>query len=70
LPRKTADEIRDNDLLPAGFMPHVKQATGGQVFPDVQIDEIDRQEQRDLTRFDVDFDLPDHLRGSFRRPSS
>ena len=33
-------EIRDRGLLPAGFMPlpHVKQATGGQVFPDVQIE--------------------------------
>ncbi len=70
LAAKSPDEIRDNDLLPAGFrpLPHVKQATGGQVFPDVQIDEIDRQEQRDLRRFDVDFDLPDHLTPEFPPP--
>jgi hypothetical protein len=43
-------EIRDRDLLPSGFMPlpHVKQATGGQVFPDVQIEAIARLEDRDL----------------------
>jgi hypothetical protein len=31
----TPDEIRQRGLLPAGFMPlpHVKQATGGQVSP-------------------------------------
>ena len=64
------DEIRDRGLLPAGFMPlpHVKQATGGQVFPNNQIDEIGRQEQRNLRRFDVDFDLPDHLTPEFPPP--
>jgi cytochrome c peroxidase len=43
-------EIRAQKLLPAGFMPlpHVKQATGGQVFPSAQIDEIMRQEGRNL----------------------
>src|SRR3954452_7513557 len=55
------DEIRERGLLPAGLMPlpHVKQATGGQVFPNNQIDEIGRQEARNLRRFDVDLDLPD-----------
>src|SRR3954468_20086568 len=35
----SADEIRQRGLLPEGFLPlpHVKQATGGQVFPDRQI---------------------------------
>ena len=30
------DEIRERGLLPEGFLPlpHVKQATGGQVFPE------------------------------------
>ena len=49
-------------------LPHVKQATGGQVFPNRQIDEIRRQEQRDLRRFDVDFDLPDHFTPEFPPP--
>ena len=30
------------------------------LFPKFQIDEIKKQEDRDLTRFDLDFDLPDH----------
>jgi cytochrome c peroxidase len=63
-------EIREKGLLPAGFMPlpHVKQATGGQVFPNNQIDQIRTQEGRDLRRFDVDFDLPDHLTPEFPPP--
>ena len=63
-------EIRARGLFPAAFLPlpHVKQATGGQVFPNVQIDEVARQEQRNLRRFDVDFDLPDHLTPEFPPP--
>src|SRR3982751_1566688 len=64
------DEIRQRGLLPAGFMPlpHVKQATGGQVFPNNQIDEIGRQEARNLSRFDVDLDLPDRFTPEFPPP--
>jgi len=64
------DEIRERGLLPAGFMPlpHVKQATGGQVFPNQQIDEVGRQELRNLRRFDVDFDLPDRFTPEFPPP--
>ncbi|MGJ0506567.1 MAG: cytochrome B6 [Methylocystis sp.] len=64
------DEIKQKGLLPAGFMPlpHVKQAVGGQVIPQRQIDEIHRQEGRDLKRFDVDFDLPAHLTPEFPPP--
>jgi cytochrome c peroxidase len=66
----TPSEIRDRGLLPPGFMPlpHVKQATGGQVFPQRQIDQIQAQEKRDLRRFDVNFDLPDHLTPEFPPP--
>ena len=66
----TPAEIRERNLLPAGFkpLPHVKQATGGQVFPIVQIDEIRRQEGRDLRRFDVDLDLPDRFTPEFPAP--
>jgi cytochrome c peroxidase len=66
----TPDEIRAAGALPAGFMPlpHVKQSSGGQVFPRQQIDEIGRAESRDLQRFDVDFDLPDHLTPEFPPP--
>jgi len=66
----TPEEIKQRKLLPAGFMPlaHVKQATGGQVFPNNQIEEIDRQEGRNLRRFDVDFDLPDRFTPEFPPP--
>jgi hypothetical protein len=55
----TPEQIRERNLLPAGFLPlpHVKQPAGGQVFPDQQIDEIQKDEGRNLRRFDVDFDL-------------
>lgn len=64
------EEIKRRDLLPDGFkpLPHPKQATGGQVFPDEVIDELQRLEQRDLRRFDVDFARPDHLRPEFPPP--
>jgi cytochrome c peroxidase len=66
----TPEEIKSKNLLPPGFMPlpHVKQAVGGQVFPETQIAEIRRAEARDLKRFDVDFDLPDHFTPEFPAP--
>jgi cytochrome c peroxidase len=66
----TPQQIRDQGVFPAGFLPlpHVKHASGGQVFPEAQIREIDRQEHRDLRRFDVDFDLPDHFTPEFPPP--
>ena len=64
------EEIRDRGLLPPGLLPlpHVKQATGGQVFPNDAIEEIQRQEARNLRRFDVDFDLPDRFTPEFPPP--
>jgi cytochrome c peroxidase len=63
-------EIKEKNLLPAGFLPlpHVKQLAGGQVFPNEQIEEIRRAEARNLQRFDVDFDLPSHLTPEFPAP--
>ncbi|MDR1960041.1 MAG: cytochrome B6 [Planctomycetaceae bacterium] len=57
------EEIRDKGLWPKGFLPlpHPKHAEGGMLFPKYHIDEINRQEARDLTRFDLDFDFPDHF---------
>jgi cytochrome c peroxidase len=48
LAQMTPDEIKAKGLLPHGFMPlpHPKQSAGGQVFPQRQIDEIQRAEQR------------------------
>jgi len=52
---------------PSGFLPlpHPKHQEGGMVFPRFLINEIKRQEGRDLTRFDVDFDIPDHFLPEF-----
>ena len=70
LAQLTPEEIKSRDAFPAGFLPlpHVKHPEGGMVFPTFHIDEIKRQEQRDLTRFDVDFDLPDHFLPEFPPP--
>jgi cytochrome c peroxidase len=64
------EEIRTKDLFPRGFLPlpHVKHGVGGQVFPKFHIDGIFKQEARSLERFDVDFDLPDHLLPEFPPP--
>ncbi len=63
-------EIKERDLFPEGFLPlpHVKHETGGQVFPENQIEEIERLEQRSLERFDVDFDIPEHFLPEFPPP--
>ncbi len=64
------EDIRQKDLFPAAFLPlpHPKQAEGGMVFPEFHIKEIKKQEGRDLTRFDLDFDLPDHFLPDFPAP--
>jgi cytochrome c peroxidase len=63
LANKTPEEIRKKDLWPAGFfpLPHPNHAEGGMVFPQFHIDEIKKQEGRDLARFDLDYDLPEHF---------
>lgn len=60
-------EIREKGLWPAGFypLPHPNHPEGGMVFPQSHIDELKKQTARDLTRFDLDFDLPDHLLADF-----
>ncbi|MBX3155553.1 MAG: cytochrome B6 [Deltaproteobacteria bacterium] len=70
LAHMTPAEVKRRGLWPQGFLPlpHPKQAEGGMVFPEFQIREIKRQEARDLTRFDVDFDLPDHFLPEFPPP--
>lgn len=63
LAEMSPDQIQANDLWPAGFypLPHPNHPEGGMLFPKQHIDEINRQEQRDLTRFDLDYDLPKHF---------
>lgn len=64
------EEIREKDLFPAGFLPlpHPNHPEGGMVFPKFHIEEIKKQEGRDLARFDLDFDLPDHFLPEFPAP--
>ena len=38
------------------------------VFPQFEINEIQKQEARDLARFDLDFDIPDHFLPEFPAP--
>ncbi len=63
-------EIRTRGLWPAGFypLPHPHHAEGGMLFPRHHIDEIKRQESRDLTRFDLDYDLPRHFLPEYPPP--
>ena len=70
LANMTPEEIRKEDLWPIGFLPlpHPNHREGGQVFPKFHIDEIKKQEGRDLTRFDLDYDLPDHFLPEFPAP--
>jgi cytochrome c peroxidase len=67
LAEMTPEEIREKGLWPQGFLPlpHPNHPEGGMVFPQHHIDEIKKQEGRDLTRFDLDFDLPTHLLPEF-----
>ncbi|MFC5743385.1 cytochrome B6 [Dyella tabacisoli] len=63
----TPDEIKSKDLFPAGFfpLPHPNHPEGGMLFPHFEIERIKQQDNRDLTRFDLDFDLPDHFLPDF-----
>lgn len=66
----TPADIQKQGLFPPGFLPlpHPNHPEGGMLFPKFHIDEIKKQEARDLTRFDLDYDLPDHLLPEFPPP--
>ena len=70
LAARSPEEIRERDLFPKGLLPlpHPNHPEGGMVFPKFHIEEIKKQTGRDLTRFDLDFDLPDHLLPEFPPP--
>ena len=63
-------EIRDKNQFPKGFypLPHPNHPEGGMVFPKFEINEVVKQEGRDLTRFDLDFEIPDHFLPEFPAP--
>jgi cytochrome c peroxidase len=64
------EEVKRRKLWPEGFLPlpHPHHEAGGMIFPQPLIDETKRQTGRDLTRFDLDFDLPQHLLPEFPAP--
>lgn len=66
----TPEEIREKNAFPAGFfpLPHPNHPEGGMVFPTFHIEEIQKQEGRDLARFDLEFDLPVHFLPEFPAP--
>ena len=57
------EDVKKGGSWPAGFLPlpHPHHEAGGMIFPKFLIEETKKQTDRDLTRFDLDFDLPDHL---------
>ena len=70
LAERTPEQIGEMGVFPRGFLPlpHPNHAEGGMVFPQHHIDEIERQEGRDLTRFDLDYDLPEHFLPEYPPP--
>jgi len=64
------EEIKKRNLFPKGFLPlpHPNQQEGGMVFPKFVINELFKQEHRDLTRFDLDFDIPDYFLPEYPPP--
>ena len=70
LAKMTPEEIKERGVFPAGFLPlpHPNHGEGGMLFPKFAIDELKKQENRDLTRFDLDFDTPDHFLPEFPPP--
>jgi len=70
LAQLSPEEIRAEGLFPPGFfpLPHPKQPEGGMLFPDFQIREVLAQTGRDLKRFDLDLDLPEHFLPEFPPP--
>jgi cytochrome c peroxidase len=66
----TPEEIRSKGLWPKGIfpLPHPNHPEGGMLFPKHHIDKVKQQDDRDLSRFDLDFDLPEHLLPEFPPP--
>ncbi|MEO8656925.1 MAG: cytochrome B6 [Bryobacteraceae bacterium] len=70
LAKMTPDQVKARDAFPLGFLPlpHPNHGEGGMLFPKFEIDEMNKQEKRELTRFDLDFDIPDHFLPEFPPP--
>lgn len=66
----SSKKILEDQLWPEGFfpLPHPNHPEGGMLFPKQMINEVKKLESRDLTRFDLDYDLPEHLLPEFPPP--
>jgi cytochrome c peroxidase len=56
LGRMAPDQIREKGIFPYKPLPFPDHLEGGMLFPEMTLKELPR-----LTRFDVDFDLPEHV---------
>jgi cytochrome c peroxidase len=56
LDKMTPEQIKEKGLFPYPPLPFPDHAEGGMLFPKMTIDVLPR-----LTRFDLDFDLPEHV---------
>ncbi len=56
LGRLTPEQIRDRDIFPYKPLPFADHAEGGMLFPEMITKDLPR-----LVRFDLDFDLPEHI---------
>jgi len=67
LAKETPEQIREKGSFPKGFLPlpHANHPEGGMVFPHAELQELLKQEDRDLTRFDLDFDIPERFLAEF-----
>jgi cytochrome c peroxidase len=63
LAEMSPEDVKNRNAFPAGFfpLPHPNHPEGGMLFPRFQIEEIKKQGLGDLTRFDLDYDIPDHF---------
>lgn len=59
----TPQEIREQGTFPYLPLPHPNHAAGGMLFSQLQLKQTPR-----LTRFDLDFDLPEHFLPEFPPP--
>ena len=62
LAKMTPEQVKEKKVWPAGFLPlpHPHHEAGGMIFPKSLIDAVKKQTDRDLTRFDLDFDFDHH----------
>src|ERR1017187_10491910 len=67
LAEMTSDDIREKGIFPKGFLPlpHANHPEGGMVFPAQEIQELLKHKNRDLTRFNLDFDIPERFLPEF-----